>query len=129
MQLGASTLSASPQLAVTGIGFRGLSVVDVRVGSRPAFTVRADDTGTLAIDISAGNDDSISVGTSVVAIGRAPSGTSKTLIGSVPPQPTGHGPIDAVPWITVAVVGVLGVSTLVSRLQRDSNSDTLASSS
>jgi hypothetical protein len=104
-------------LQVSGVGFRGLSVVDVRVGSSPAFTIRTDDTGTLAVSIAPVAADSVAVGTSVVALGRAPSGTSKTLIGSVPPRPTGTGPVDAVPWITVAVLVGLAGAWVIGRLR------------
>ena len=120
----ASDLS-SPGLQVTGVGFRGLSSVSVRIGDAATFSARADDTGTLAVSIVPASADATSVGTSVVAIGRAPSGTSKTLIGSVPPQPTSSGPIDAVPWITVVVlVGLTGSS--VARRLRDTQSVSLA---
>jgi hypothetical protein len=103
-------------LHVGGVGFRGLSVVSVRVGSRPAFLARADSTGTLSVLAPPSAADAISAGTSVVALGRAPSGTSKTLVGSVPPRPNGTGPVDLVPWVALAaLIGLVG-SWLVRRL-------------
>jgi hypothetical protein len=103
-------------LHVGGVGFRGLSVVSVRVGSRPAFLARVDSTGTLSVLAPPSAADAISAGTSVVALGRAPSGTSKTLVGSVPPRPNGTGPVDLVPWVALAaLIGLVG-SWLVRRL-------------
>ena len=103
-------------LRVGGVGFRGLSVVSVRVGSRPAFLARVDSTGTLVVTAPAAAADAITAGTSVVALGRAPSGTSKTLVGSVPPRPSGTGPVDLVPWVvTAALVGLVG-SWLLRRI-------------
>ena len=108
-------------LRVGGVGFRGLSVVSVRVGSRPAFLARVDRTGTLVVTAPAAAADAITAGTSVVALGRAPSGTSKTLVGSVPPRPSGTGPVDLVPWvITAVIVGLLG-SWLVRRVGSSSS--------
>jgi hypothetical protein len=103
-------------LHVGGVGFRGLSVVSVRVGSRPTFLARVDATGTLSVTAPASAADAISAGTSVVALGRSPSGTSKTLVGSVPPRPTGTGPVDLVPWVAVAVLVMLVGSWLLRRL-------------
>jgi hypothetical protein len=99
-------------LAVTGVGFRGLSSVDVRVGAGDPFSVRVDDTGTLRIQAPASSSDSVSSGTSVVAVGRAPSGTTKTLVGSVPPRPNGTGPVDLVPWVAL-VLGLGFVGTWI----------------
>ena len=103
-------------LHVGGVGFRGLSTVTVRVGSQPVFLARVDSTGTLSVTAPPSAGDAISAGTSVVALGRSPSGTSKTLVGSVPPRPNGTGPVDLVPWIALAaLVGLIG-SWLVRRL-------------
>jgi hypothetical protein len=103
-------------LHVGGVGFRGLSEVTVRVGSQPVFVARVDSTGTLSVTAPPSNTDAISAGTSVVALGRSPSGTSKTLVGSVPPRPNGTGPVDLVPWMALAVLVALSGSWLVRRV-------------
>ena len=52
----------------------------------------------------------------VVATGRAPSGTSKTLIGSIPARAAGTGPVDLVPWLVLGI-GVVALATwLLPRL-------------
>jgi len=103
-------------LHVGGVGFRGLSTVTVRVGSQPVFLARVDATGTLSVSAPPSAADAISAGTSVVALGRSPSGTSKTLVGSVPPRPNGTGPVDLVPWVALAVLVALVGRWLVRRV-------------
>jgi len=103
-------------LHVGGVGFRGLSTVTVRVGSQPVFLARVDSTGTLSVTAPPSAADAISAGTSVVALGRSPSGTSKTLVGSVPPRPNGTGPVDLVPWVALAALVALFGSWLVRRV-------------
>lgn len=106
-------------LSVNGVGFRGLSAVEVRVGSGEPFEVRTDATGTLAVRAPASSSDAVQSGTSVVAIGRSPSGTTKTLVGSVPPRPDGIGPVDLVPWVAAGLGVVFAGSWLVGVLRRE----------
>lgn len=103
-------------LVVDGVGFRGLSEVSVRVGSDEPFTTRVDDSGTLDVGVPLSQSETAKSGTSVVATGRSPSGTSMTLVGSIPPRPAGVGPVDLVPWVAAAVAIGLAGSWLVSRL-------------
>jgi hypothetical protein len=103
-------------LAVAGVGFRARSEVQVRVGSGEVVVVRVDETGTLRTAVAAAPGEAASTGVSVVATGRSPSGTSKTLIGSVPAPAVGTGPVDLVPWIVAAVALVALAGWLVPRL-------------
>lgn len=104
-------------LAVNGVGFRGRSEVVVTVGTNEPITARVDPTGTLALSVdldraAAGPQP----GTSVVALGRAPGGTSRTLVGAVPPIPAGTGPADLVPWIVG--LGLAGAGVVAARRRR-----------
>ena len=103
------------ELTVDGVGFRGRSAVEVRVGSAEPLATRADATGTLNVGVPARTADVAGTGTSVVATGRSPSGTSMTLVGAIPPKPTGTGPVDLVPWLAAAVVVGMAGSWLVGR--------------
>lgn len=103
-------------LDVFGLGFRGRSEVTVRVGTNPAVASRVDPTGTL--DLSVGVQrltEGPQPGTSVIVIGRAPSGTSRTLVGAVPPLPSGLGPADVVPWLAL---GMLAAAVAVRARRR-----------
>ena len=112
MELDASGLA----LDVFGLGFRGRSEVVVTVGTNAPVLTRVDPTGTL--DLSVGLEDldaGPQPGTSVVVIGRAPAGTSRTLVGAVPPLPSGTGPADLIPWIVGAGLVVAGATTVRRR--------------
>jgi hypothetical protein len=110
-------------LVVDGVGYRGRSEVEVRVGSAAPFTARVDQTGTLDVGVPATSAESTTTGTSVVATGRSPSGTSMTLVGAIPPRPAGVGPVDLVPWVSAALaLGAAGV-WLVGRLRPASASE------
>ncbi|MFN8126972.1 MAG: PAS domain-containing protein [Candidatus Nanopelagicales bacterium] len=76
---------AGPQLSVFGIGFRGKSDVNLRVGGGQPLDVRVDDSGTLQIDVPRKDSAQAQPGTSVLAQGRSPSGATCTLVGAVPP--------------------------------------------
>jgi hypothetical protein len=56
----------------------------------------AEDATVLRLDAT--SVDRFSTGTSIVAAGQTAGGTARRLIGSVPPEPTGRGLQDAVPW-------------------------------
>jgi hypothetical protein len=105
-------------LAVSGVGFRGRSEVEVRVGSGEPFVVRVDGTGTLRAAAPAAQGQVITTGVSVVATGRTPSGTSKTLIGSVPAPASGAGPVDLVPWLVALALVLMAMTWLRPRLAR-----------
>jgi hypothetical protein len=92
--------SGSGSLVVSGLGFRGLSTVSIQVGDRGAARTRSDEVGEVRIQVPTAHL-ATAPGTSVIAIGRAPSGTTRTLIGAVPPR--GHGPSP-----TDLVVGLAG---------------------
>jgi hypothetical protein len=96
------------RLQVDGIGFRGLSEVEIQFGAQKAQPVRADTTGSVSADFLATTSDA--PGTTVVAIGRGPSGAIRTLVGSVPPLPHGPNPMGIVPWLLI--VPIVGLAIL-----------------
>ncbi len=103
-------------LDVFGLGFRGRSEVVVTVGTNDPVTARVDPTGTL--DLAVGLEDldaGPQPGTSVVVLGRAPAGTSRTLVGAVPPIPSGTGPADLIPWIVGVALAGAGATALRRR--------------
>lgn len=91
------------QLQVNGLGFRAKSTVMIRVGDAAPVTARSDTAGSLDIAIDPALLGGAQPGLSVVAIGRAPSGTAVTLYGSVPPEPSGVGPMTLIPWLALTV--------------------------
>lgn len=96
------------RLQVDGIGFRGLSEVEIQFGTQEPQPVRADQTGSVSADFLATSQDS--PGTTVVAIGRGPSGAIRTLVGSVPPLPHGPNPMGIVPWLLI--IPLIGLAIL-----------------
>ena len=96
---------AGPQLSVFGVGFRGKSDVNLRVGSGRPLDVRVDDAGTLEIEVPRSDSAEAQPGTSVLAQGRGPSGATRTLVGAVPPLPSGTSPAQFVPWL--AAIGLV----------------------
>ena len=105
------------QLQVNGLGFRAKSTVLIRVGDAAPVTARSDTAGSLDIAIDPALLGGAQPGLSVVAIGRAPSGTAVTLYGSVPPEPAGIGPMTLIPWLALAV-GVVSVGVWLRRRRR-----------
>jgi lysozyme family protein len=99
---------------VYGVGFRGKSEVNLRVGDAKAVNVRVDPNGTLTMDVPHAESADAVPGTSVLALGRGPSGATRTLIGAVPPLPSGLGPAQFVPWI-VAVAAALAAGVWAVR--------------
>jgi len=111
IELEASNLA----LDVFGLGFRSRSEVLVTVGTNNPVTTRVDPTGTLDLSVGLERlDAGPQPGTSVVVLGRAPAGTSRTLVGAVPPVPSGTGPADLIPW----VVGVAAAGAGATALRR-----------
>jgi len=103
----------SSSLRVDGIGFRGMSEVVIQFGSEDPVAVRADQTGTVVADFPA--TDAAAPGTTVVAIGRSPSGATRTLVGSVPPLPHGVNLMGLVPWLIAAPVALIALAALARR--------------
>lgn len=101
-------------LAVEGVGFRGKSAVTIRVGESDPVRLRTDPTGTLAVQVAGVVLNGVTPGMSVVAIGRSPSGTTRTLVGAVPPRPGGLAPSDVIPWLA-AVAGLVTLGWQVHR--------------
>lgn len=95
-------------LEVTGIGFRGLSEVDLQVGNAPMLTTRADETGTIAVTVPA--PEAAAPGTSVVAIGRGPAGGARTITGAVPPKPYGANLMAWARWAILALAFVAALA-------------------
>lgn len=102
--------SGADLLVVTGLGFRGLSAVSLQVGNRGAAVHRSSDVGSVRIEVPS-SEVPTAPGTSVIAIGRAPSGTTRTLVGAVPPRSHGPSPTDVV----VVLGGALGLTMVVAR--------------
>jgi hypothetical protein len=108
-------------LDIFGLGFRSRSEVVVTVGTNDPATIRVDPSGTLDLEVGlemlgAGPQP----GTSVIVLGRAPSGTTRTLVGAVPPVPSGTGPADLVPWlVALALTGAGAVALRRRRLSGD----------
>lgn len=99
-------------LQVTGIGFRGLSEVELQVGNAETLTTRADETGTIAVTVPA--PETAAPGTSVVAIGRGPAGGARTITGAVPPKPYGA---NLMAWARWAIL-VIGLVAILAAWQR-----------
>lgn len=108
------TEQEAARLVVRGVGFRGRSEIELRVGAGAADVLRVDESGTLEAEVRAAATEAAAPGTSVIAIGRAPSGAARTLVGAVPPLPSGVGPADIVPWAAVAVA-VIATGSVVRR--------------
>ncbi len=105
--------AGASSLRVDGIGFRGLSEVVIQFGSEDPVAVRADQTGTVLADFPA--TEVAAPGTTVVAIGRSPSGATRTLIGSVPPLAHGADLMGLVPWLLAAPVALIALAALLRR--------------
>ena len=101
-------------LVVRGLGFRGKSAVEVRVGSGEPVVTRADTAGALAVALDPKELTGAKPGVSVMAVGRNQSGTEVTLFGSIPPVADGSGPMTLVPW----AVGSIAVAGLVLWMRR-----------
>lgn len=95
-------------LTILGMGFRAKTMIRIQVGDIANVERKTDTTGTLSVDIPANQVTGAAPGQSVLASGLSPSGTTRTLVGSVPPKPSGIGPSDIMPW----VVGALAVGAL-----------------
>ncbi len=98
-------------LNVEGIGFRGLSEVTIQFGNQDTVAVRADPTGTVSSTFASASSDA--PGTTVVAVGRGPSGATRTLVGSIPPLPSGTNLMGVVPWLLVVPVVLLVALSLM----------------
>ena len=95
------------EMKISGGGFRGESFVNIQIGSTKIQTRRSDMSGTLDMVVRSTPDDQ--PGMSVVAIGTSPGGTRRTLVGAIPPKPSGVGPGQIVPWLGLATIcGAVG---------------------
>jgi MYXO-CTERM domain-containing protein len=106
------------RLVVYAVGFRGGSAVVLRLGSGAEQTAYADQAGALRVDVGSLAGDRLASGASVFAVGKSPSGTALRLVGNVPPEPSGRGPLDYLGWILTAVFGLLGVGGFAGRRRR-----------
>jgi LPXTG-motif cell wall-anchored protein len=95
-------------VAINGVGFRAGSKVLLRVGSGAEISALVDAAGALTFDVP-GQELALASGTSVLVQGSTPAGTQLTLVGAIPPEPTGSGAQDVVPWV-VAGGALLAVS-------------------
>lgn len=111
------------QLQVAGIGFRGLSAVNIQFGNQEPQPVRADTTGSVSANFLATSAES--PGTTVVAVGRGPSGAIRTLVGSVPPLPHGPNPMGIIPWLLIIpLIGLAILGTAGRRAPRPTTPET-----
>ena len=101
-------------LMVRGLGFRGKSKIEVRIGSDQPVLARADSAGALAVALDPGKLGRAQPGVSVMAVGRNQSGTEVTLFGSIPPVADGSGPMSLVPW-AVAFITLIGLAFWIRR--------------
>ena len=101
-------------LVVRGLGFRGKSKIQVRIGSDQPVVTRADTAGALAVALDPTQLSGAKPGVSVMAVGRNQSGTEVTLFGSIPPLANGSGPMTLVPW-AVASIAVAGLALWMRR--------------
>lgn len=101
-------------LVVRGLGFRGKSEIEVRVGSGRPLVARADSAGALAVAIDPEALGAAKPGVSVMAVGRNQAGTEVTLFGSIPPVADGSGPMSLVPW----AVGAIALASLALWFRR-----------
>ena len=101
-------------LVVRGLGFRGKSKIQVRIGSDQPVVTRADSAGALAVALDPDQLTGAKPGVSVMAVGRNQSGTEVTLFGSIPPVANGSGPMTLVPW-AVASIAIAGLALWTRR--------------
>lgn len=118
--------AAGPALDVSGVGFRSQSNVSVRVGGGPTEERRTDVSGSLRMKVPADISSQLQPGASVLAIGPSPSGTRRTLVGSIPPRPSGVGPADILPWLGLLVFSGAGVFVIVKRRKASAQSTAAA---
>ena len=106
------------RLEITGIGFRGKSPADVRVGDEPWTTLHADENGTVRLEAPGNTAAAGKSGASVIINGRAPSGSTRTLIAAVPPKASARGLIELVPWYAGIVLAGVLVAAAIGRRQK-----------
>ena len=107
-----------PLLAVSGVGFRSQSKVLVQVGDKATEQRRTDVSGSLEMKVPADISAEMQPGASVLAVGTSPGGTRRTLVGSIPPKPSGIGPSDIIPWVGLVAVSVAAVLAVLRRRAR-----------
>jgi hypothetical protein len=101
-------------LMVRGLGFRGKSEIEVRIGSDQPVKTRANSAGALSVALDPSKLGRAQPGVSVMAVGRNQSGTEVTLFGSIPPVADGSGPMSLVPWGAAAIT-VAGLALWMRR--------------
>lgn len=114
LDLNSNLTPETPTISVNGYGFRGKSTVILQAGSSPAqIRVRTNDAGTLETVIKDTNAYDLTTGTTILAQGRNPSGSVRTLVGAVPPPPDGgFDPATTIPLL--AGIGALAAGTIWS---------------
>lgn len=95
-------VEGGPTLTIVGLGFRQLTTINVQVGEIADLERKSDVTGTVTVNVPAAESEETPTGASVLAVGLSPSGTTRTLVGSVPPKPSGLAPSSVVPWLAAA---------------------------
>ncbi|MDQ1245690.1 MAG: hypothetical protein QG597_57 [Actinomycetota bacterium] len=114
-------VEAGPTLTVIGLGFRQLTKINVQVGEIADLERKTDITGTLTVNVPAQQSEEVPPGASVLATGLSPSGTTRTLVGSVPPKPSGVAPSSLVPWFAAAFAA--GGAVVLARRVRQQKGD------
>jgi hypothetical protein len=107
---------SGPTLTIVGLGFRQLTTINVQVGEIADLQRKSDLTGTVTVNVPTVESEEVPTGASVLAAGLSPAGTTRTLVGSVPPKPSGLAPSSFVPWLAAAFAAV-GAVVLVRRMR------------
>ncbi|MEU4221290.1 hypothetical protein, partial [Actinoplanes sp. NPDC026623] len=111
-----SWVEGGKQLQVSGFAYRPKAVVDIRLGSEPIQQARSDANGQVRVSVPQTLVAAGQSGASIIVTGRSVSGASRVLISAVPPQATGRGPIDFLPWALAALAVAVLASGAVHRL-------------
>ena len=103
-QLVLTWVDGGDQLQIDGAGYRFKAMVEIRLGSDPIVSARADELGRVRLSVPRRLIAAGQPGASIIVAGRSKFGTSRALYSAVPPRAAGRGPIDVLPWAVGAVV-------------------------
>ncbi|MBT8226326.1 MAG: hypothetical protein HKP61_11335 [Dactylosporangium sp.] len=103
------------RIVIAGVGFRAHSRVLLRMGDADERRAVADETGTVRAVVDTGEQRArLASGSSVLAVGQTPGGTTLTLVGFVPSE--SDDDLDLAGWALPAIGAlVLARGALVRR--------------